>query len=73
MPLCLATATVYCCESVQRNVLIVVLFLSVREVKQHMLQANPKFEGKIGFFFRYGYVLRYPAFKALESPTPLRI
>ena len=51
------------------------MHLSVREVKQRtsMFQANPKLEGKIGFFFssRNGYVLRYPAFKALESPTPL--
>ena len=49
----------------------ILVHLSVREVKQRMFQANPKFEGRIGFFFsRNGYVLRYPAFKALESHTP---
>lgn len=46
------------------------MHLSVREVKQHMLQAHPELEGKMGIFSGTGYVLRYPPFEALESPTP---
>ena len=64
-------------RDIMQLLLLFLVHFSVREVKQHTskFQANSQIrrENRI-FFSRNGYVLRYPAFKALESPPlPLRI